>query len=44
MKEERKDCTECYWYWQNNDTENQCNGSYMWQPCDEFIEKRGGRE
>ena len=30
-----KDCTKCFWYWQNNDTENECEG--LEKPCHEFI-------
>lgn len=29
------ECYECYWYWQNNDTENECNGQEV--ACCEFI-------
>lgn len=35
-----KDCTNCHWFWQNNDTENQCNGGYMYHPCHEFVEMK----
>lgn len=29
-------CYQCHWYWENNDTENECNGTE--KNCDEFIE------
>ena len=29
-------CTTCYYYWQNNDTENECLGED--EPCHEYIE------
>ena len=29
-----KECTTCYWYWQNNDTENECKGNR--NPCNEY--------
>lgn len=29
-------CTTCYWYWQNNDTGNECNGDV--EPCHEYKE------
>ena len=33
-----KCCENCYYYWENNDTENECKGSE--EPCHEWIEKR----
>lgn len=35
MKEICDECYECLWYWQNNDTENKCNGQE--RPCHEFV-------
>lgn len=32
------ECDNCYYYWENNDTENECNGSEA--PCEEWIAKR----
>ena len=32
------ECYNCYYYWENNDTENECNGSE--EPCHEWIAKR----
>lgn len=32
------ECYNCYYYWENNDTENECNGSEA--PCHEWIAKR----
>ena len=34
-----KDCTNCHFYWQNNDSENQCNGTRDYKPCHEFVER-----
>ena len=31
-------CTNCHWYWRNNDTENECKGSDS--VCHEFIPKK----
>lgn len=28
------ECYECHYYWQNNDTENECQGQQ--EPCEEF--------
>ena len=35
LEENKKDCTKCFWYWKNNDTENECKGEE--KPCHEFI-------
>ena len=35
-------CTTCKWYWQNNDTENECEGSDV--PCHEYIEQPKGEQ
>ena len=32
------ECDNCYYYWENNDTGNECNGSEA--PCHEWIAKR----
>ena len=32
-------CTTCYYYWQNNDTENECLGKD--EPCHEYIKCNG---
>lgn len=29
-------CYECYWYWQNNDTGDECNGQE--EACQEFVQ------
>lgn len=31
-----KDCINCYWYWENNDIESECQGQE--NPCEEFIQ------
>lgn len=36
LAEMTKDCTDCRNYWQNTDTENECNGQD--KPCHEFVE------
>lgn len=36
LAEMSKDCTDCRNYWQNTDTENECNGQD--KPCHEFVE------
>ena len=36
LKDAHKECFACHWYWQNNDTENQCEGQK--EVCHEFIE------
>jgi hypothetical protein len=28
------ECYECHYYWQNNDTEHECQGQE--EPCEEF--------
>ena len=33
------DCLNCAYYWQNTDTENQCEGEN--EPCHEYIEFKG---
>ena len=33
-------CTTCKWYWQNSDTENECEVSDA--PCHEYIDKQKG--
>ena len=33
-----EECENCYYYWENNDTENECEGSE--KPCHEWIAKR----
>ena len=35
-------CYECYWYWENNDTEDECNGQK--EACYEFIKSRNQTE
>lgn len=32
------ECENCYYYWENNDTENECSGSE--KPCREWTAKR----
>lgn len=29
------ECYDCYWFWQNNDTECECQGNK--EPCHEFV-------
>lgn len=29
-------CANCHWYWQNNDTENECVGQED-KPCHEYM-------
>lgn len=36
-KEICAECTNCGWYWQNNDTECECKGKE--KPCVEFTER-----
>ena len=36
LREASKDCTNCRYYWQNTDTESECNGQN--KPCHEFVE------
>ena len=31
------ECLNCSHYWQNTDTENECNGNEK-EPCHEFVE------
>lgn len=33
------ECLKCAYYWQNTDTENQCEGEN--KPCHEYIEFKG---
>ena len=33
------DCLNCAYYWQNTDTENQCEGEN--EPCHDYIEFKG---
>ena len=34
------ECLNCAYYWQNTDTENECDGDKK-EPCHEFIKFRG---
>lgn len=33
------ECCDCAYYWENTDTENECDGET--KPCHEFIQFRG---
>ena len=37
-----EECTTCKWFWLNNDTENECEGST--NPCHEYIEQPKGEK
>lgn len=34
-----KECEGCAYYWENTDTENECNGDV--EICDDYIEFKG---